>query len=488
MPAKRLYFCLFMALCAIPMAGCEPPVGASCGSSYTVAVTYLPKRLDPRRNQINVYHYMILQLYEPLLSISAGQIDSVFLDTKRTRALSKRFDSYQLCLKPGVLFGDGTPVYVEDLARSLRDTHAEQEMLPPLQDMEIVADCVTVQLQRRDADYLDKLTTAASTVLKRGTENDRLPTGVGPYQIADWNDAQIHMVYRGPSRVDFPEIVFQKVRDLDEALDAGLMDLNLMYWEPQRHAVLARWPKLHHSILRSYALIVSTPDAALRQQFTACFDREAYLKNAMSLDLVPSPGFLPVKAPGGDVDFSAIRARMPHKPCNIAGPKPVMRYVNQVYPDSSALRQFFAAANPNLPVTVQVEDRSRADLIEMFSAQEIMLYTIGIDSVNSQAAQLGESSVFFESLVRDHGYLPTHLPEVESAITTALQSSDRGEKSVAYKKAHTQLLESGYIIPLGQLPPTLYYPTCIKQVEFADALIGYPRVDWLVRHKRGWFR
>lgn len=467
---------------------CQMPSRPNSQNTYSVAVTYLPRRLDPRHNRINVYHYMILQLYEPLLRIDADKVCSAFLNIERTQSLSRNFDCYRLCLRDRVHFTDGTPVRVEDLISSLRDTHASQETLPPLESIVDDGNCVQVRLGRRDPQYLEQLTTAASTVLKRGTENERLPVGLGPYVIDAWDDAHVHMTFRGTKpHVDFPQIDFVKVRDLDEALDKQLLDLNLMYWEPRRLETLAAWSKLHHPMIRSYALIASIPDDTLRKRFAACFNKARYLEQAMSLELQLSRGFLHPRLPGSDVDFDQIQANMGDVDCDFEGPKPRIQYINQVYPDHDALQRFFREESKRLPVEVDVIDRQRSDLIDMFTARETMLFTIGLEGAVFQAADVGEVSVFFDSFVREFRYIPQPIHAVSKAVRAALSTKDRQTKASYYKEAHKELLASGYVIPLGQLPPTLVYPHRIKQVEFADSVIGYPRVDWIVARQRWWW-
>jgi hypothetical protein len=54
---------------------------------------------------------------------------------------------------------------------------------------------------------------------------------------------------------------------------------------------------------------------------------------------------------------------------------------------------------------------------------------------------------------------------------------------VNYRAAHRALLDSGFVVPLGQFEAAQYYPRWVSDIQWLDSGAGYPRLD-LVRVKK----
>ena len=447
---------------------------------YTVASTYLPERIDPHGNMINVYHYLNLQLFYPLFTAAPGQtlMRSMFLDMNRTHALDRTFTRFSLCLREGLTFGNNQVVDVLDLYDSLQRLHTDNVLLGPFSGRIVDDRCLRVELSRSDELYFNKLTTVSSTILARGSGGQRIPVGLGPYRITRWAPDHIDLDYQGSAPdVRFRKVRMQKVQSMDEAKRLGIIDLNLLYWEPFRSKELSGRFSISHPILRSHIVVVSHPDETLRKSFTYCFPRQDFLAALTSLELQPLPGYLPYGTLGSAVSFADVRPSLYGDACSFAGPKPTLVYLNHLPQAHEQIVSFFERYADNLPFRVEVKHCVLSDVIRSFLQHETVLYLVGADSPTSQAAQLGEPLQFLERFYTPSRFICDPLLEIKPWVQAAALTRNVQEKTHLYEEAHRRLLASGYIVPLGQIAPKLYYPASLRSFEFADPIIGYPNIE-----------
>jgi hypothetical protein len=447
--------------------------------TYTVAVPYLPARFDPRHNRINVNHYILLQMYWPLIgkaSNERGLIESEFLDSARTTALTTDFSQYRLCLTSNIRYSDGSVVSAKDLRATLEFLHAKREQLSPILSLDVDGSCVEVRMENGDAYYFDKLTSVDSTVLKLGAERGDTPVGRGPYRLATRGDNLLRLKWTGFGPApDFPWIEFVKVQGVDEALSRGLMDVNLLYWGRQPPADIRDLARLNRDILRTYSIILAIPgDEAFRRCFAACLDPSAFGQAVLPFEMIKSGGYLPRGLPGSDAEVGDLRRVPPGCSCNDAAAR-VVDYYNPLPERHEAISEFFRSAT--LPARVEVQHKPWETLLGAIRSHTPMLYAIGMDTATSQVEPMDESAVFFEAFYGEHRCIDENLDDVEMLTRAALREPDRGRKYALYREAHRALLQSGYVVPLGQHPSWLFYPRGIRNVEFADPYIAYPRIE-----------
>jgi hypothetical protein len=480
--ARRAAFSIFATSLLVAGLGVAAPAcreEAPNGETYTVATTYLPQRIDPRRNMINVFHYINLQLYYPLMTRQGpnNNLTSAFLDMQSTRTRSARLDAYALCLTPGVRFSDGSPITAHDLEVTLEEVHAAQRAMAHLDAITRDDRCVYVTLDRPDPMYLDKLTVVSTTLLKADNQYDVIPVGLGPYRVEAWDAAHLRLRYVGAdATARFKHVEYVKIRDVAEAQRRGLMDLNLLAWAPERDAALETYQRVPTPVHRTYLLVVAHPDEAVRRQMVSCLDMDAF-NDVLGLGFQPVLGYLPRGLLGSHVDFRQIKPDLYRGACHFPGPKPRVAYYNHLPDAQGRLSQYFAAHADALPFDVSVELHPYSDIIQSFLAGKTFLFLIGVDLPTSQSAQIGEPSQFFERFYGEQTFVPRLLHDLEALVDAALVAPSHEEKRRLYETAHRALLESGYLVVLGERLQYLYYPTDISHIEFAESIVGYPRIE-----------
>jgi ABC-type oligopeptide transport system substrate-binding subunit len=445
--------------------------------SYRVALRYVPDHLNPRENEVNTNNLILIHLYYPLFFRAAnGDLSSDFLALPMTKALDSTFKSFQLCLKRDLKFSDGSPVRSEDLLTSLTEIHRTQEMLPKTKDIWIEGSCVHVSLATADWRYFDKLTSVSSTIIKSGGPAKSLPLGLGPYRVSKASKNYLALeATPGQITGSFKKIEFLPFVSLDQARHDGIQDLNHVYQFRLPSEYKAARQKISRPFFKSYTLTVNYQNAALRKAFASCIDRND-LKATLDMDLADIPGFLPVGLSGARVPFTTNKAVV----CRLNPSARPIRFYNANPDNENKLRAFFDRHRSELPIPVEFIELEPQKMVEAAFSQSQYAAIFGFDSTGSVASTAAESSAFFESFfrtTRNQRLIDSPLPGLSAIIDQALQESDPTAKDEAYSRAHRLLLESGYIIPLGQLDTAQYYQKDITQIQWADRISGFPRFD-----------
>lgn len=289
---------------------------------FRVGLRYLPAAVDPRNNQINTNHYILLHLYYPLIEMHSGHLNSKFLDMKKTEAKDRSFKRYQFCLKDRLHFSDGTPISAEDLEDTLLQTHKVQEFLPKIQTITSNgSNCVDIQLKTADSSYLHRFMGVASTILKFKERNKPFPTGLGPYKLVSAHKEKIVLSATAPEDLThkFDKIEFILYRD---HLHIPLDDINHVYPRPKDLKLTStEVQKVQTPTFKSYVLVVNLPKISERKAIRECFDSEIF-RTLVRPDLRPPTGFLPPGMYGSKANFREFQRKnrecegLPKSPVN----------------------------------------------------------------------------------------------------------------------------------------------------------------------------
>ena len=452
---------------------------ASCKSppeeTYTVAVSYLPKDIDPAHNMVNVFHFANLQMFYPLMrrSIDSRELESHFLNMERTQATSPRLNRYRFCLRDDVVFSNGRPISTEALQGAIKSAHARQRRLPAIQNISSDRDCIDVELADPEPRYFDRLSSVASTILDDTPgEAGEDPVGLGDYRLTERDDMHLDMEYTGTEKPRFSRISMVKVSGLHEAIERGIIDVSLLFWEPNREALLSGYTQVSYQIMRTHALIVPFPQEQLRTEFIRCFDRDTFLEILKPLDLRPLPGLLPYGTLGSAVDFSRVKHSIGQGQCSFPEDRPTVIYRNHLLFAQSQLEDFFRDPAGHLPIRVNVIYSPMEENVIRFSRHEEFMYVVGLDSPAAQTAEFGDPAEYMESFYAENRFIPQPFRPLEEAVKRADMAQNEEERGELYSQAHEILLRSGHIVPLGLLPPYLYYRGNIHSFDVADRVIG----------------
>ncbi|MBI4403097.1 MAG: hypothetical protein HY537_02995 [Deltaproteobacteria bacterium] len=461
---------LLVLFFVVLLAGCH-----RAPRTYSVGLGALPDKIDPRWNDINVYQLIYLHLYFPLFERSENQsLTSHFLDLIETRVHDVSFKSFRLCLKNRVRFSDGTEINAKDLESSLRETHQNKSNLQELESLIVQGRCIEAKLAQSDTAYFDKLTTTESTILKRGSKNSRIPVGLGPYQIMEYTKDRL-LLEETPGLVqgDFKRLEFVKVDSHEDGIKKKILDWNHIYYVPIPDTIKDEYQTISPPIFKTYFILVKVKDTKLRQQIAACFPHEKF-SVSLSLNLKPTPGFLPLGIMGTHVEFSEIRKKWGIN-CNFEGKQKQKLIYYSIFPEvDGPAKHFFEKYDGLFPVKILYQPSSINKLIEAaYSPQKELLALIGSDGdmVNAQN--------YFSSLYGDKLMTTGNIPGLDGAVKKAALAQSEGSKNSLFEEAHRLLLESGFVIPLGQFEILYYYPKNIRNVLFSDLVTGYPKIDKL---------
>ncbi len=448
------------------------------GRTYRIGLRAVPTKIDVRRNQINIYHYIMLHAYSPLFEMdSDGTLASVFFDMETTRALNSKFDSFQFCLRDSLRFSDESPVRVEDLHQTLKEVHDLQEPLQKTVSLSTEGRCVKVQLATGDPKYFEKLMGASSTLLKSSSSNEAFPVGIGPYKVTSFSDSHIQMKRTKENEKGIDTIEFFKIQSAQEALEKKIDDWNHISRISDLEKHLSGFKRVPSPLMKVYVIIANIDDDPERKKLSACFPTASFRKNVVPY-LKDTDGFLPNGMPGSKVDFkTALPANNAlTENCQLRSKNkfPFRTFLNE---ESASIKkytnspegQWFGQRFNILPIDA-------SDMAELVYSGKEYVAVIGFDSSGSMNADANESSLFFESFIRKERLISKTIKGLSDLVDRAAQSKSKLEKDQLYRSAHEILLKSGYVIPLGQLDTTQYYPPDIENVVWADRVSGFPKI------------
>jgi ABC-type transport system substrate-binding protein len=443
---------------------------------FRVALRVLPTNLDPRNNQVNTNHYLLLQLYFPLFQKSeSGELKSEFLDLAKTKSLDGRFKSFQFCLKSGLQFSDGAEVGRVDLVQTIAETHRIQEVLPKLvsiKNNDGDSACITVEIDRSDLRYFDKFQGVASTILKSTGERQSFPIGMGPYKVEFSSSEKIVLGRRaigGSDQVN--KIEFVKFKSVAEALSEKVDDWNHIYQIDIPPQVVEASKAIPSPIVKVYALVINLEDRNLRKRLISCLSKVGISKS-LGIPVEKTKGFLPTGVMGFDVDMPTGTQH----DCEGDHKIRAIDFLTSREADALAVPILFSSG----PFRVNPKILNSDKMVMRVFSRTPYLAVIGFDSSGSQDSDSGEASIFFESFIRDERLVSSVPKGLTRAVEKAAQASARADKIEFYRQAHKILLDSGYVLPVGQLKASQYYPKRFSNIQWADRISGFPAIEKMV--------
>lgn len=452
----------------IALTGCTKPA-----REFRVALQSIPSKIDPRENTINIFQYINLHAYYSLFERGdLGELKSEFLDLSQTRALDAGHTKFQLCIKQDLKFSDDSPVRAEDLRFSLAETHRVKPNLMPLKQIEENGACVLATLDSPDRHYFSKLVTQQTTVLKKGTERDRIPVGLGPYRVSSLTaDRVILQALEKRVHGDFKRVEFVRVGPDLKAVKHDVHDWNHLYHMPIPERARQEYREVKRPLLKTYFILVDIEGYDLRQQIASCFNRKEFVRK-LGLSLTEAPGYLPRGLPGTNVQYEPL-TRRPAAECRFSASDAKLRIPYYSYNEylHEKVRDFFEAASPNLPVEVVPRKVNLDETIKDAFLDKRMLTLVGADA--SQPSPEG----FFAIFISDEKPIAKRIPGLKQIVEAAAKTSDAATKNQLFEKAHRMLLQSGYMIPLGQLVTSQYYPKYVQNIRLVDRVQGFPQID-----------
>jgi hypothetical protein len=448
-------------------------------TTYRASLRYIPTSADPYTSEIDTDNFIMIQLYYPLFRRDEdGTLTSEFLDLSKSRAEDSSFRRFVLCLKDNVKYSDGSAITTADLLHSLHEAHHRQEILSQAESLKSEGSCVNVSLKSSDPRYFEKLTGIASTVTSQSTSVMGFPLGLGPYHVA-LHSADRLLLEANPGRVtgSFKAIEYVKLKDVAADFAAGVFDFN--------HAAQVTIPadlekgfqRVSRPFFKSYALVVNYPDSTLRKRFVSCFPTTEFLP-LVGIPLKKIPGFLPSGIQGSDSVTLPKKNETPSY-CKEASVAPIT-FLNYRPELNDVLKAFFKAHAGKLPIPIHYENGTIDDLAKKIFHEDRSVAVVGFDSSTSDSSAYAEASTFFESFIRTaraERLVSDPIPELAEIVRSAAQTTDSSLKSETYRKGHQVLLDSGYVIPLGQLDMDQLYPKSIKHIVWSDRISGFPDIS-----------
>ena len=444
----------------------------SSHSVYRAVLQSLPSKIDPRENQTNIYHYINLHLFYPLFQTKEeGGLESKFLDMHETKALGRDFTQFQFCLRRELKFSDGSAIQVSDLEQTLLDVHKMKMSLVRASKIEIWGDCVEVKLEKTDPFYFDKLADIQSTILKRAKSKDEDAVGFGPYRLNQKSFDRIELAANGKEVAgSFKQIEFIRAPQALEKLGGGIDDWNHLYHIPIPSELRKDYQEIKRQVYKTYSLLVRIRNRKRRIEFSRCLDREGFV-HALRMNLSPLPGIIPHGMPGASVDFSKIIDEGAAACKTSHAKKYEVQYFNYNSYQKDFAEAFFNHEGNSLPIRVQVKEQSLEETIAAAEGSKELITLMGSDAMNSRVEE------FFNGFVRPHSFLMEPLAGVERNLSRASENVDKIAIGEFVEAAHRELLKSGYVIPLGQLVTSQFYPRDIKNIRFVDRVHGFPSIQ-----------
>ena len=439
---------------------------AAENSVYKVAVRDIPETIDVRTNRVNTRHYINIHLYHSLFTYVNNELSSAFLDMQRTGAGDTSFKNFAMCLKAGLQFSDGSPITKDDLASSLAEIHGINHNLDHNATFISSGDCVKIQLTRKDYFYFDKLVNVQSTVLKKGTSKSPRPVGYGPYKLTGWEPQKIAMNRSVPSLGGIERVEFIKYTNDADAEQQGITDWNHIYQSPLPDKIKSKYSKITRPISKTYVILARIRDPKIRSQLLNCFPVEQFVSQT-HLELREIPGFLPTGMMGYDAATPKVSTT-----CSFTGAKAEIKLTNADSSIQENLVAFFSKVERRLPVKITPVKVTAKDIIHLaYESDEQVLITMALEAADNDIYDM------FRSFVESPVITGEAIAGLKGTVEAVEDESGMNEKRQLYKKAHSILLNSGYVIPLGQVAAVQYYPPWIDNIQWNDKGQGFPQIS-----------
>jgi MarR-like DNA-binding transcriptional regulator SgrR of sgrS sRNA len=467
---------LFHSFLAIALlTGCKPIVSEY---AYRIHLQSLPERISPRNNQINIYHFINLLTYYPLFEKDdKNNLKSHFINLKKSGAENTNFEKYQLCLKENLFFSDSTPIEARHLETSLRAAHNSKLLLPGVISTELKDNCVIVRLKRSDPYYFDNLKGVFSTILSE--EQADIPIGLGPYRIEKKTaDSIILLASSGQVSGSFRKVEFKKIEDKESMNHTRnqqrlFIDNNHVYNLPIDSTQSEQTSEIIRPILKTYYVLVHVRNRSIRERIQNCFPRESFRK-VLNLNLVATPGILPQGITGADISFDALKRRNKTN-CNVPGTTREIPFYSYNSAQTEGIKSLLRSSSNSGAIKLNVVEKSLDETIRAASDKSIDMITL----VGSDATE-PDPSAFFNGFTGKNAFTFAPIKDVEENLKKYAESVDRTSRGTCIESAHLSLLESGYVIPLGQVISKQKYSKRISGIQYFDYVHAFPMVHQMI--------
>ena len=197
------------------------------GGVLHVALRAAPTSLDPAdatQSDSFARRGLTLLMFDTLVTIDQNQLQPGLATSWQTSQGNQQGSQrWQVRIRHGVRFHDGTPLSAEIAAASLRAAN-------PSWNVSTDADSVVIERDRPDPELPAELALPRNAIVKRNP--DSTPSGTGPFHIVDWQAgkklalAADENSWRGRPYLDAIEIEMgRSYRDQMTALELGKADL-----------------------------------------------------------------------------------------------------------------------------------------------------------------------------------------------------------------------------------------------------------------------
>jgi len=291
--------------------------GDSGENSIVIAVTAEPDTLDPYAGKVSG---VVTQIFEPLYGVNtSGEVEPVLASGP-----AKNVDetTWEVPLREGVTFQDGTPLDAKAAAESLTYLLSLEEVpeaasrLYAAVDKVEAKDDLTLRFTLRS--FLPNLESAlVKTPIAKAENADResSPIGTGPYELAEWNRGTAVKLKLNPdywgTKPSVEQVEFRVIPDAATqlaSLSAGEIDLmlNVPIEDRERVGNVKEYPSADFPVVVLNTIDGVTSDVRVRQALNYAVDKEKI--NAEILDgtgRVPACQFAFEGYEGFDPDLKA---------------------------------------------------------------------------------------------------------------------------------------------------------------------------------------
>jgi ABC-type transport system substrate-binding protein len=442
--------------------------------TYRVVLQGLPDKVDPASNNINFVNPLLLHMYQPLVHFDEeGGLSSNVLDLKKTKSLSANFDSFELCLKENTRFWNNVAVTSTHLLMALnRATHSVAVYSNITHVAESSNKCVSVSLKKRDLRFLNKLSGTVTSLFYWDSKENEFPIGIGPYKPISWSDDKIVLQYIGALNPTFDKIEFIKYK-------SGLT-FNKDQFVDWNHVMMAKVPtvddKSYHEVQiplkKTYALVLSIKDFEKRKKAFDCLSA-LDLPRVLNIKVKETSGLLPHGVLGSDIPaLQKNKFELNH--CkNISWPVWI-----ESRTDLQTRIEGFLKSN-NILNRIPFKKLSIQDMGKKIFSGSDWIGVIGFDSTNMQDPWSSDPYGYLNVFVEDTKFISAPILSMKKLVNEAISAEDLNLKADLWRKAHIELMSSFYVIPIGELIKTHYYPKKLSTFSWADVASSFPQIDQL---------
>jgi hypothetical protein len=396
---------------------------------------------------------------------TVGDIDSHYFDMSKTKSLNDSFKSYQFCLKDGVKFSDDSLIMPSMVVRNIEEIHKiKSNKLYKLKTIKLNKGCINLDLEKTDINYLSKLTTIDTAILK-------IPAmiGLGGYKLIHHSE-KIIKLKSTKGDLDFKEVHF--IKEGPETIELDNYDDFNYIWH-HWGVPIKKLSKIKESVqtfskpfFRTIFILVNHPSKEKRNAFKRCFPKDAFLKRIDS-SLEVSGIYIPKGMLGSNIKIDTIKEDFCDGPTGNSS----INFFNIHKDITSPLKKIIAENKDKIPFNITVKEKEVSEMVSLLFDRGPKLSIIMADTPEGDVNGLLKY-FYSDSLIIDHP-----IEELKILCHKAINTSDENKKREYFEKAHQLLLKSGYVIPLGRPKGELYYPNYIKNIHVVDEMLGFPLIE-----------